>query len=410
MDTQLWYRLMLGVSVFLLGGVVGVFQQNVSGSDRDWEFVRTEGLPAGTAAHAAAALADGTVLVTGGYGTLFGRIPLATGLARLYDPQTGTWRLARGQMRYPRLFHSSLVLADGRVLLAGGVGQNGKALRIVELYDPQTEMFDLLPPMEAERRNPRMNLLPGGRILITGWTRYGEILEPSEDGPGGYAIRRTQGTMRVRHVDHAGVSLNDGSVLLITGLNRRLERYDPVTDQFTLSKNALPEVYDDQAAALLYDGRVFISGGQEVYSNRCTNRTWFYDPNTDYLAEGPELPMGKGIGGARGVSDMMVVDLFAQDPARKGRYFLLCGGEDDPGRGDEADIILDQAWLFDAFRRRVVEVGPMITAHDDFAAVYLPPQEGWVRALIIAGHGPNDSFQRNCEIFRCRARFLTTMP
>jgi hypothetical protein len=96
---------------------------------------------------------------------------------------------------------------------------------------------------------------------------------------------------------------------------------------------------------------------------------------------------------------MCAVDLFTGDGNRGGRYFLICGGEDDPGTGSGPDVILDSAWVYDAPKGDLINVGPMKGGHDDFAAVYLPPAASSARALIIAGHGPGDSFSADCEIF-----------
>ena len=65
-------------------------------------------------AHSATLLANGKVLVAGGLnysGTLAS--------AELYDPATGTWT-ATGSMTNPRLYYTATLLANGKVLVAGG--------------------------------------------------------------------------------------------------------------------------------------------------------------------------------------------------------------------------------------------------------------------------------------------------
>jgi hypothetical protein len=75
-------------------------------------------------------LADGTVLVVGG-----------GGLADRYDPRTGTWlatggpTLAGGSSSYPGPDFAATLLANGMVLVAGGLDDSGR-LASVELYDP----------------------------------------------------------------------------------------------------------------------------------------------------------------------------------------------------------------------------------------------------------------------------------
>ena len=79
---------------------------------------------------AAAALADGRVLVTGGETDAEGRVSAST---EIIDPATGT-SIAGPTMRTPRCGHSATMLPDGRVLIAGGVVQGGAFATAVEIF------------------------------------------------------------------------------------------------------------------------------------------------------------------------------------------------------------------------------------------------------------------------------------
>jgi hypothetical protein len=86
----------------------------------------------GTASSGAAAvvLADGRVLVAGGFGDGMS--------AKIYDPQAGTWTAA-GRMGTARRQAVALLLGDARVLVVGGLGavnDIGVTLSSAELYDP----------------------------------------------------------------------------------------------------------------------------------------------------------------------------------------------------------------------------------------------------------------------------------
>ena len=65
--------------------------------------------------------------MAGGYK---GSASLAT--AEIYDPATGTWT-ATGSMATPRYFHTATRLADGRVLVAGGFN-GSNVLASAELF------------------------------------------------------------------------------------------------------------------------------------------------------------------------------------------------------------------------------------------------------------------------------------
>src|SRR5215208_4016007 len=69
--------------------------------------------------HTATALADGRVLVAGGYNSSG-----PTASAEIYDPATNSWSAA-DSLDTARYDHTATALADGRVLVAGGVGSSG---------------------------------------------------------------------------------------------------------------------------------------------------------------------------------------------------------------------------------------------------------------------------------------------
>ena len=75
-------------------------------------------------------LLDGTVLVAGGTTDAD-----ASSLAEIFDPASETW-IAVGEMKEPRYNHTATLLADGRVLVAGGVGS-----ATAEIYDPNTSTW-----------------------------------------------------------------------------------------------------------------------------------------------------------------------------------------------------------------------------------------------------------------------------
>jgi hypothetical protein len=77
-----------------------------------------------------------------------GRVLIAHGdaSAELYDPATGTFN-PTGSMTTERVGASSTRLADGRVLIAGGLVQGGtKTLASAELYDPTRGTFSPTAP------------------------------------------------------------------------------------------------------------------------------------------------------------------------------------------------------------------------------------------------------------------------
>ena len=401
---------LLVVMMLSVAAGAGISEPNQLFSGRmQFAFTPTARLHGATVAHTATSLPNGDVLVLGGYGKLFGRVPIASSMGRIFDHQKHSWRVLSGTLHYGRLIHAALALPDGKVLIVGGLGQDNKHLRSVEIFDPQNEQFELVGHMNSSHRHPRLNLLPGSKVLITGLAKQAEIIEPDPNHPSGYIIRPTRGQSAYGHGDHAAINLADGRVLLAGGRMTSLEMFDYESETFTSSQARLSMVLDDQAGCLLYDGTVLLAGGQEIYSNRSVRETWIYDPNTDSLCSGPMLNATSKGKIQPGAADMAAVDLYPCDKELAGRYILLCGGEYDPGPGEEPDIVLDSAMIYDAVRRRLIDVGPMRYGHDDFAAVTLPQVEGGAEVLIIGGYGPNDTFQSHCEIFFFRMAMVAEL-
>ena len=89
--------------------------------------------------HAATRLANGKVLITGGYQFQY------LSSAELYNPATGTFS-PTGSMSASRYVHSATLLPSGKVLVAGGETAGGSTISSAELYDPATGSF---APLEA---------------------------------------------------------------------------------------------------------------------------------------------------------------------------------------------------------------------------------------------------------------------
>ncbi len=115
-------------------------------------------MPTGRADHTMTALPNGKVLVVGGLvGGLSPRQPTTTvGAVELYDPATDSWT-PTAPLIQARYGHSATLLADGRVLVAGGafsktVNSENAAAEVVnsaEIYDPATGKWQAAAPLPA---------------------------------------------------------------------------------------------------------------------------------------------------------------------------------------------------------------------------------------------------------------------
>jgi hypothetical protein len=123
------------------------------------------------AAHSQVVLANGDVLVCGGgsYHTVFGiPIPDLSNKSQLYVAATNAWA-TEVNMKAARAYAGSVLLADGRALLAGGIG--GSVLSPVQLatsetYDPATNAFTLRGSMSLARTAMTMVVLHSTNLVL----------------------------------------------------------------------------------------------------------------------------------------------------------------------------------------------------------------------------------------------------
>jgi Kelch motif len=69
-----------------------------------------------------------------------------------------------GSMSDGRFYHTSTLLADGRVLVTGG-WDNSTALSTAEIYDPSTQTFALTGSMSTPRVLHTATRLGNGKVL-----------------------------------------------------------------------------------------------------------------------------------------------------------------------------------------------------------------------------------------------------
>lgn len=213
-------------------------------------------------------LADGRVLVVGGYN-------------EIYDPATGAFALT-GKLDLQQSSTATLltVLKNGKVLLTGSVTYPAETpLAKAELYDPASGSFTAIGNMTKARAKQAATLLPDGRVLITGGmdrsgpqgrTASAEIYDPAKNS---FMAIGNMSMARFKHADTT-VVLPNGKVL-IAGGGERAEVFDPVTGTFGMASGSLDEAWFFATATLLQSGKVLIVGGYRR-GVECTARAWIY--------------------------------------------------------------------------------------------------------------------------------------
>lgn len=224
----------------------------------------------------AALLGNGDVLITGGADRPDGAGGAAT--AELFHPATQTF-VQVGPMHSARISHTSILLHDGRVLIAGGRGETVTAS--AELYDPKTKRFTETGSMLSARYKHTAGLLPDGRVLIAGgsddhdWTGRLNSAEIYDPRTGKFTATSPLNNGRFKLPNEA-VLLASGQ-LVIAGGSRKVEVYNPATGKFSIASGEISDAWHFMSETKLKDGTVLLAGGYPE-SDRATNETWIFHP------------------------------------------------------------------------------------------------------------------------------------
>jgi len=215
--------------------------------------------------HTATLLANGQVLITGGQ--IDSNDGDGNNSAELYNPLTQTFTAMTATMTSPRGGHAATLLANGKVLITGGFNNSSVSLKTAEQYDPATQTFTAnAAAMTSPRSQHMATLLPNGQVLLTGGQSSHIVFDSAEVfDPTTQAFTTRAATMTTPRDCHSATLLLSGLVLLAGGgANSALntaELFDPATQTFTASTATMTSPRFCHAATRLASGSVLLTGG-----------------------------------------------------------------------------------------------------------------------------------------------------
>jgi hypothetical protein len=222
--------------------------------------------------------------------------------AEIFDPAAGTFT-SLGRLPDPIWGFSAARLADGRILITGGVTVPGDPVRPAaasEIFDPTTNTFTRITGLTLPRAFPGVVALTDGRVLVVG----GSVADASGSLPAG--------------------------AYNVTG---SAELYDPAAGQF-IPTGSMPDFPKDTThrwplfswgpVVALSDGRAMVLGlacredhdlVDGVSAGGPANRTYVFDPRSQTFNANPAMPHCVGRALVRPNGDIFVSGWWHQDGA-----------------------------------------------------------------------------------------------
>ncbi len=197
-----------------------------------------------------------------------------------------SWSPANGDLVQERDSHTSTLLNDGRLIIAGG-DSGGDDLDSVEFYDSATGFSQEIAGVKLNhaRSSHTATLLRNGKILVAGG--FNAVVNPVESELFDPSTNKwtISGSLHQDRYFHTATLLNNGQVLVVGGYAnsgqtlKSAELYDPATGKWT-DTGSLTTGRTFHTATLLPNGKVLVTGGYYRVNDTELSSTEIYDPAT----------------------------------------------------------------------------------------------------------------------------------
>ena len=246
------------VGTFVIGS--GLLVRAIAPQDvGTWRLL--DSVPDGRVGAASVVLGDGRILIAGGVSDA-----VPTDAVVVVNPADGS-HATIGHMVAAREGHTATLLSDGRVLIAGG-RVDGLLTADLEIFDPVSGSSALVASLAEPRAGHAAAPLPDGRVLVAGGTGVNGVVDTVEiyDAENAAAFPMAVHMVSPRTAASA-TPLLDGRVLIAGGNDgsqdlASAEVFDPWALEFAATSTALSVARSGHSALLLPgNNSVLIAGG-----------------------------------------------------------------------------------------------------------------------------------------------------
>jgi len=229
-------------------------------------------------------LQNGSMLVAGGIGNSG---PVNT--AEIYG--TGGAFTVTASMNHARAGAACATLLDGTVLVMGGDDGTG-ALSSAEIFNPVTQTWKTTGSLNAAREGHQAVVNGWGAVWVAGGTNASAIVSALEEFDPPTGTFRTVGTLNTPRNEFAMALLPGLKVMIAGGSSGSatlgsVEIYNGVLGTVSVA-GSMAQARRDFAAAALPDGTVLITGGRDPNGN-LLGSTEIFDPVQGVSTAGPSL-------------------------------------------------------------------------------------------------------------------------